>query len=364
MSRHPWLAHYLGDDAGRHETNEREDEVARAVGREWTLGHLWGLPRDAATVRAAVDFAFMMADKPAPPRIEEVLGPNVGTARGLREVCMYLGEGLGLVGGQDDRWFPMHEIQNTRGISDFLRRGLDNALWRLQSRGAGITEWLHDGVLVTRGDAARRAEQLGDAFGTAAFADFLCRSNLYSDAGAWAGMKALFFACGPFWWTDGTTFFHSRPPLHHAVDAGGVLHDETGPALVYEDGAMVHAWHGRGVSEELFVLRHELTVEMITAERNAERRRVMMEMFGVGDYVLAMGAKAVASDATGTLWRCELPGERHALQLVEVVNSTPEPDGTSKRYFLRVPWWLSTPRDAVAWTFGLSGDAYAPAIET
>ena len=39
--------------------------------------------------------------------------------------------------------------------------------------------------------------------------------------------------------------------------------------------------------------------------------------------------------------------------MVEVVNSTPEPDGSRKTYFLRVPPTIGTAREAVAWTFGL-----------
>jgi hypothetical protein len=35
-----------------------------------------------------------------------------------------------------------------------------------------------------------------------------------------------------------------------------------------------------------------------------------------------------------------------------VVNSTPEQDGTYRRYLLRVPPTTRTAREAVAWTFG------------
>ena len=45
-----------------------------------------------------------------------------------------------------------------------------------------------------------------------------------------------------------------------------------------------------------------------------------------------------------------LDGER--AQVVEVVNATPEPDGSYRRYFLRVPPQVRTAREAVAWTFG------------
>jgi hypothetical protein len=50
--------------------------------------------------------------------------------------------------------------------------------------------------------------------------------------------------------------------------------------------------------------------------------------------------------------------------MVEVVNSTAEPDGTFHTYWLRVPPQTRTATEAVAWTFGLSEQEYAPLIQT
>ncbi len=49
---------------------------------------------------------------------------------------------------------------------------------------------------------------------------------------------------------------------------------------------------------------------------------------------------------------------------VEVINSTAEPDGTFKRYLLRVPPHVTTARAAVAWTFGVSARDYAPTVQS
>jgi hypothetical protein len=63
-----------------------------------------------------------------------------------------------------------------------------------------------------------------------------------------------------------------------------------------------------------------------------------------------------------------LPGPssegRRAWCFVEVVNGTREPDGTHKHYFLRVPPTMLAAREAVAWTYGLSAEAYQPRIRT
>ena len=69
----------------------------------------------------------------------------------------------------------------------------------------------------------------------------------------------------------------------------------------------------------------------------------------------------LAQDDYGKLWRTDvrIGGER--IQLVEVVNATAEPDGSFRRYFLRVPPTARTARQAVAWTFGFEAYVVAAA---
>jgi len=50
--------------------------------------------------------------------------------------------------------------------------------------------------------------------------------------------------------------------------------------------------------------------------------------------------------------------------MVKVINQTPEPDGTRKVYFLRVPPTIITAKEAVAWTFDQPGEEYNPLEET
>jgi hypothetical protein len=63
-------------------------------------------------------------------------------------------------------------------------------------------------------------------------------------------------------------------------------------------------------------------------------------------------AELKAQDDFGTLWATTVRLGGEPTHLVEVVNATPEPDGTYRRYFLRVPPTVGTAREAVAWTFG------------
>jgi hypothetical protein len=90
---------------------------------------------------------------------------------------------------------------------------------------------------------------------------------------------------------------------------------------------------------------------------------VMLEYYGYERYLKEAGAHKVAQDECGILWRLSFADDE-PLTMVEVLNSTPEPDGTSRVYWLRVPPQTRTPREGVAWTFGLTEAEYHPSIQT
>ena len=106
-----------------------------------------------------------------------------------------------------------------------------------------------------------------------------------------------------------------------------------------------------------------LTAAGITAERDVEVRRVMLERYGAERYLRESQAAPVQRDARGELWRAELADDE-PLVMVRVVNRTPEPDGSHREYWLRVPPTMQTAREAVAWTFGKRPASYAPLRET
>lgn len=141
------------------------------------------------------------------------------------------------------------------------------------------------------------------------------------------------------------------------------LHCDTGPAIVWPDGWGLWVIHGVRVTQQIVEAPQTLTVKQIRDEENAEVRRVMLERFGFDRYLSASGAIPIHADACGTLYRCDLDGDE-ALTIVSVLNSTPEPDGSTKTYHIRVPPGMRTAREAVAWTFGLKASEYRPAMQT
>ncbi|MEE1741531.1 DUF6745 domain-containing protein [Streptomyces sp. BE147] len=166
-----------------------------------------------------------------------------------------------------------------------------------------------------------------------------------------------------WWWPyERAVVISERPEALHRDEAGRLDHGD-GPALSYADGFALYAWRGMPVPAEFLAELSALTPERIRAEENAELRRVMLEYYGYDRYLTESRAEPVHRDETGILWRIALDGDEDVV-MVEVVNSTPEPDGTHRTYWLRVPPSTRTAKDGVAWTFGIDGAAYAPVRQT
>ncbi|GAA2910931.1 hypothetical protein Acy02nite_75410 [Actinoplanes cyaneus] len=166
-----------------------------------------------------------------------------------------------------------------------------------------------------------------------------------------------------WWWANERVAVLTERPRLLARDNVGRLHRGDGAALDFADGYGLWAWRGMPIPVTLAAELPALTVDRIRREENAEIRRVMLEHFGYERYLREAGASRIGSDETGVLWRLDLPGDE-PLVMVEVVNSTPEPDGTSRVYWLRVPPESRTAREGVAWTFGLTAEEYQPMLQT
>jgi hypothetical protein len=166
-----------------------------------------------------------------------------------------------------------------------------------------------------------------------------------------------------WWWPYERLVIMSERPCELHRDEPGRLHRGDGPALAYPDGFSLHAWRGMPIPPDFVASLTGLTADRISAEENAELRRVMLEIFGYDRYLAETGARPLHQDETGVLWSIDLPGDEPVV-MVEVVNSTPEPDGTHRTYYLRVPPSTRTARAGVAWTFGVDEADYRPQKQT
>ncbi|MCE7079295.1 DUF6745 domain-containing protein [Streptomyces sp. ST2-7A] len=177
-----------------------------------------------------------------------------------------------------------------------------------------------------------------------------------------AGIAELAGSCG-WWWPRTDAVVLTEPPVELHRDEAGRPDRADGPAVAWSDGFALHAWRGMPVPAEFLAGLEGLTADRIAGEENAELRRVMLEHFGYDRYLREVGARPVHRDERGTLWRIDLPDDEPVL-MVEVVNSTPEPDGSHRVYWLRVPPRTSTAAEGVAWSFGVETAEYAPVAES
>ena len=169
-------------------------------------------------------------------------------------------------------------------------------------------------------------------------------------------------SCGWAWWHENVLAISDRPSEIHR-DTEGRLHNPSGPSIVYRDGWALHHVNGVAVPADVIEQPDSLTVDRIDGEQNTEVRRVMVDRYGAGRYLENAGAQEIDRSRFGTLYRREM-GDDEPLVMVRVRNSTPEPDGSIKDYFLRVPPEMRTAIEAVAWTFDVSAAEYRPSIET
>ncbi|GAA3242576.1 DUF6745 domain-containing protein [Dactylosporangium siamense] len=177
-----------------------------------------------------------------------------------------------------------------------------------------------------------------------------------------AGLAGVARSAGWWWPYANVAILTDRPDELHR-DNVGRLHAADTPALRYSDGFALHAWRGMPIPSDLVDRLAHLTHAQIAGERNAELRRVMLEHFGYERYLREAGARRLGADACGVLWQLTF-NDDEPLTMVEVINSTPEPDGTSRVYWLRVPPTTRTARAGVAWTFGLTEEEYHPLTQT
>ena len=176
-------------------------------------------------------------------------------------------------------------------------------------------------------------------------------------------------------WTEDTLYWFAKPTVHVEEAATGKrLHNATGPALD-SDIENLHFWHGVMVPEFVIMRPEFITVEHIQKEENVEVRRVMLDRYGIARYLVDSKAERIHEDEFGELYRTEIHDDE-PLVMVKVLNSTQEPDGSRKSYFLRVHPELCplqtdgdlgapqklTAMNAIASTFGLTGAQYARSL--
>lgn len=172
-------------------------------------------------------------------------------------------------------------------------------------------------------------------------------------------------------------------PKQEFRNEDGQLHRADGPALIsptmlawYQNGRLhgpkvdifgsrIYYWRGTLIPKKFFTNPQDLTPEEILSHPNTEVRRVGLEVYGIKRLHEEGKCRVIHSDGEmeSELLQFDISGEQPST-FVKVMNSTPEPDGSRKVYYLSVPPEMKTCREAVAWTFYMKEQDYKPQYET
>ncbi|MEZ0259490.1 MAG: DUF6745 domain-containing protein [Alphaproteobacteria bacterium] len=148
-------------------------------------------------------------------------------------------------------------------------------------------------------------------------------------------------------------------PEKLSCDTQGFIHNETGPALAYAGDLDIYFFKGIAVPQwAVLIPAKGITWNMIwqlERKQQAETAQVLSLRFEGDKWYQVVETNVI--DNYGRLHSISRPW-MPAIKTLHVVNSTPEPDGTFKEYKLRVPPWMQTPVQAVAWTFDMRPEEY------
>lgn len=376
---------------------EAQETAAAAVEDQWLAAGLATGRANRPAAEEGVALAYRSAGLPPPPQIFWLGSPRAGAvaaallagaqlpaaapawATSVHEELRRQGWEPGLAAGASVRNAVRTTPWASARAEALTRFGIDG--WAQLSAAAGRRSWdlVMERVagrlrLRVREDLTEIAGEFGKAasrsvldavYGqhdAAWLATFAAADRL--QPGAQPGLAGLAAVAGEagWWWPFAHAAILTDRPTHLSRDNVGRLHSEDA-ALAYADGYQLWAWRGMPIPPSLATELPTLTCDRIRAEPNAELRRVLLEHYGYDRYLRDSGARQLHTDDTGVLWHLDLPNDE-PLVMVEVVNATPEPDGTSRIYWLRVPPRTRTAREGVAWTFGLTADEYHPQVQT
>jgi len=131
-------------------------------------------------------------------------------------------------------------------------------------------------------------------------------------------------------------------------------------------GSISYYFENIRIPPHYFTKPESLTVEEVLSHQNAEVRYVGMKAIGMDKVLKHKKSKIIHRDEEKDQVLFQITGVfDEPVSYVKVVNSTQEPDGSYKDYYLCVPPTVKTCAEAVAWTFGFDKpEDYHPEQET
>jgi hypothetical protein len=156
-------------------------------------------------------------------------------------------------------------------------------------------------------------------------------------------------------WRSPTRIMWYRDGRKHGIDA-----DIYGSITYYFENIRIPTKYYQAMSNPDL-----LTVEEVLAHSNAEVKYVGIKIIGYNKIKKHKNCKIVNTCKETGMELFKISGIfTEPVCVLKVINSTAEPDGTFKEYFLTVPPEMKTAKEAVAWTFRMTPEEYAPSQET
>ena len=108
-------------------------------------------------------------------------------------------------------------------------------------------------------------------------------------------MTEITESCGFYYMFDEALVICDRPEIISLND-DNLIHCEDGPAIKYRDGLSVYAINGHTIPDWVIEQPELITVDKIKTEVNAETKRIMMEIYGISEYLMDIKAKVIDVD--------------------------------------------------------------------
>ena len=172
-------------------------------------------------------------------------------------------------------------------------------------------------------------------------------------------------------------------PITRFTNEEGNLHKDDGPAYItptritwYRNGrkhgldadkwgSISYYYEGVRIPPHFYTKPDSLTITEVLAHPNTEVRYVGIKIVGMDRVLDSENTTIIHKDKQKNQILFQIKGIfDEPVSYVKVVNSTQEPDGTYKDYYLCVPPTVKTCQEAVAWTFRLEEQEYQPEQET
>ena len=172
-------------------------------------------------------------------------------------------------------------------------------------------------------------------------------------------------------------------PITRFTNEEGNLHKDDGPAYItptritwYRNGrkhgldadkwgSISYYYEGVRIPPHFYTKPDSLTITEVLAHPNTEVRYVGIKIVGMDRVLDSNNTTIIHKDKQKNQILFQIKGIfEEPVSYVKVVNSTQEPDGTYKDYYLCVPPTVKTCQQAVAWTFRLEEQEYQPEQET